>query len=64
MALRWLLQQEGVAVIPRSAHEAHVKANLEIFDFELSRTEMAEIFALAHPGGRAVNVAGFAPDWD
>jgi diketogulonate reductase-like aldo/keto reductase len=64
VALRWLIQQDGVAAIPRSSREEGVKANLEIFDFELSAPEMAAIFALAHPGGRAVNVAGFAPDWD
>ena len=64
VALRWLIQQDGVAAIPRSSREANAKANLEIFDFELSLAEMAEISALAHPGGREVNVAGFAPDWD
>jgi diketogulonate reductase-like aldo/keto reductase len=64
VALRWLIQQEGVAAIPRSAHEANVKANLEIFDFELSPAEMAAIFAIAHSGGRQVNFPGFAPRWD
>jgi 2,5-diketo-D-gluconate reductase B len=64
VTLRWLLQQDGVAAIPRSSREAHAKANLEIFDFELSEAEMEEIFALAHPGGREVQVAGFAPRWD
>ncbi|MGH6905394.1 MAG: aldo/keto reductase [Geminicoccaceae bacterium] len=64
VTLRWLLQQDGVAAIPRSSREAHARANLEIFDFELSEAEVAEIFALAHPGGRQVQVAGFAPRWD
>jgi diketogulonate reductase-like aldo/keto reductase len=64
VTLRWLLQQDGVAAIPRSSREAHAKANLEIFDFELSEAEMAEIFALAHAGGRQVQVAGFVPRWD
>jgi diketogulonate reductase-like aldo/keto reductase len=64
VALRWLIQQDGVAAIPRSSREANAKANLEIFDFELSLAEMTAIAALAHPGGRGVNVAGFAPDWD
>ena len=49
VALRWLIQQEGVAAIPRSSREAHAEANLAIFDFALSDAEMAEIAALAHP---------------
>jgi diketogulonate reductase-like aldo/keto reductase len=64
VALRWLVQQKGVAAIPRSSREAGVRANLEIFDFALAEEEMAAIFALAHPGGRQVNVAGVAPRWD
>jgi diketogulonate reductase-like aldo/keto reductase len=64
VTLRWLIQQDGVCAIPRSSREAHAKANLEIFDFELSEAEMAQIFALAHAGGRQVQVAGFAPRWD
>jgi 2,5-diketo-D-gluconate reductase B len=64
VTLRWLIQQDGVAAIPRSAREAHAKANLEIFDFTLSEAEMAEIAALAHPGGRRVDPAGMAPHWD
>jgi 2,5-diketo-D-gluconate reductase B len=64
VTLRWLLQQDGVAAIPRSSREAHAKANLEIFDFKLSDAEMAEIAALARPGGRRVDPAGMAPRWD
>ena len=64
VTLRWLLQQDGVAAIPRSSREAHAKANLEIFDFTLSDAEMAEISALAHPCGRLVDPVGMAPRWD
>jgi 2,5-diketo-D-gluconate reductase B len=64
VTLRWLVQQDGVAAIPRSSREAHARANLEIFDFELSEAEMADIFALAHSGGRQVDFPGFAPRWD
>jgi diketogulonate reductase-like aldo/keto reductase len=64
VALRWLLQQDGVGAIPRSSREAHAKANFDIFDFALSAEDMADIFALARPDGRLVNPAGFAPDWD
>ena len=55
VTLRWLIQQDGVAAIPRSSREAHAEANLAIFDFALSAAEMAEISALAHaarPSGR------------
>ena len=64
VALRWLLQQKSVGAIPRSSSEAHAKANFEIFDFALSDAEMAEIEALARPGGRLVNPGGLAPAWD
>jgi diketogulonate reductase-like aldo/keto reductase len=64
VTLRWLIQQEGVAAIPRSSREAHAQANLEIFDFALSKAEMAEIAALAQPDGRRVDPAGMAPCWD
>jgi 2,5-diketo-D-gluconate reductase B len=64
VALRWLLQQEGVMAIPRSSREANAKANLEIFDFQLTGSEMAEISALASPRGRLVDPAGLAPAWD
>ena len=64
VALRWLVQQEGVIAIPRSSSEAHARSNFEIFDFELSEAEMAEITELTSPQGRVVNVAGVAPAWD
>ena len=64
VALRWLIQQRGVAAIPRSSREAHAKANFAIFDFALSDAEMAEIAALAGPRGRQVDPAGMAPRWD
>jgi 2,5-diketo-D-gluconate reductase B len=62
VALRWLLQQ-GVAAIPRSAREANVEANFDVFDFALSDDEMAEISGLSRPDGRMVRPA-VPPDWD
>lgn len=62
VALRWLAQQNIVA-IPRSANPEHLKANLDIFDFELTDAEMAEITALKRPDGRVVSPP-FAPQWD
>ncbi len=46
VALRWLIQQDGVTAIPRSSREAHARANFEIFDFALSDVEMADIGGL------------------
>jgi diketogulonate reductase-like aldo/keto reductase len=62
VSLRYLVQQ-GIVVIPRTSKVEHLKDNFAIFDFELSRAEMDEVHALAHPGGRVVKV-GFAPAWD
>jgi len=35
--------QLGVIVLPKSTHEARIKSNLNIFDFELTADEMAEM---------------------
>ena len=45
VSLRWHFQR-GIVAIPRSSQKAHMKENLEIFDFELSKTEMKTISAL------------------
>jgi diketogulonate reductase-like aldo/keto reductase len=64
VALRWLVQQEGVVAIPRSSRPEHVRANFDLFNFALDEGEMAEIAARAEPGGRLVDVAGLSPRWD
>jgi 2,5-diketo-D-gluconate reductase B len=46
VALRWLIQQEKVAAIPKAASEDHLRSNFDIFDFELSDEEMERIFTL------------------
>lgn len=43
--LRWHLQ-DGNVVIPGSKNPEHIRANFDLFDFELTREEMAEIAAL------------------
>jgi diketogulonate reductase-like aldo/keto reductase len=62
VALRWLVQQ-GIVPIPRSSNPQHLADNLDVFDFTLSDTEMAEIGKLARPDGRVVNPAHH-PQWD
>ena len=43
--LRWNLQR-GVVVIPKSVHRERMEENLDVFDFELTGDEMAQIAAL------------------
>lgn len=63
VALRWLVQQDGVAAIPRTSSEANCAANFDIFDFALSEGEMAEIDEVTNQNRRLVNHS-FAPVWD
>jgi 2,5-diketo-D-gluconate reductase B len=62
ICLRWLVQQNVVA-IPRTSKIERLSENLDIFDFELSEQDMADIFAMGSPEGRMTNFA-FAPKWD
>lgn len=43
--LRWHLQSESV-VIPKSVTPSRIKENLDVFDFELSESDMADIASL------------------
>jgi diketogulonate reductase-like aldo/keto reductase len=64
VSLRFLVQQ-NIVVIPRTSKVERLSENAAIFDFALSETEMAEISALAHPGGRVVDWAySGRPQWD
>lgn len=62
IALRWLIQQDRVAAIPKASGREHCLHNLSIFDFELSGQEMNEIFGLAR-GERMIDPE-WAPAWD
>ena len=62
VTLRWLIQQESVLAIPKSAHADRIRSNFDIFDFQLTDEEMQTIFGLAR-GERHVN-PDIAPDWD
>ncbi len=44
VALRWLLQQGPVSVIPKAGSRKHLEENMKVFDFELTEQEMAEIY--------------------
>lgn len=43
--LRWALQR-GIVVIPKSVHRERMAENIDVFNFELSNEEMAQIAAL------------------
>lgn len=55
VSLRWLVQQ-GIPVIPKSDSAAHLKENMDIFDFNLTAAEMTELTAATTPA-----VAGPSP---
>jgi len=62
VSLRWLLQQDGVAAIPRSSKIENIRSNFDIFDFELDEAEMAQIAGL----DRQERMVDFewSPEWD
>jgi diketogulonate reductase-like aldo/keto reductase len=64
VALRWLVQQDGVVPIPRSSNPTRMAENLDVFGFTLSADEMARIAALKRPNARIADPAGRAPAWD
>jgi diketogulonate reductase-like aldo/keto reductase len=62
ISLRYLVQL-GLVPIPRTATPAHLKENLDVFDFSLSDGEMAELKRLNANNMRVVNPP-HAPVWD
>jgi 2,5-diketo-D-gluconate reductase B len=62
VGLRWLVQQNVVA-IPRTSKIERLSENIDIFDFELTDDEMAQILRMGSAGGRLTDF-GFAPKWD
>ena len=63
VALRWLLEQDNVAAIPKAGSEKHMRDNFNIFDFSLTEDEMRQIHAEAKPDGRMISPE-WAPAWD
>ena len=64
VALRWVVQQQNVAALSKTARLDRLEENFSVFDFALSDEEMNAIFALAEPQGRIVSPANLAPRWD
>ena len=63
IVLRWHVQQQSVAAIPRSSNPDHVAANFQIWDFELDDAQMQAISALRSRNHRICDF-DFSPDWD
>ncbi|WP_309084477.1 aldo/keto reductase [Chelativorans sp.] len=63
IVLRWHLQQEGLAVIPRTSRRERLAENIGIFDFALDSAEMEAISRLRSAGRRLCDY-GFSPEWD
>ena len=64
VALRWLIQQPGVAAVPRALEVSEIEENIDIFDFELSDEEMERIGTLRDKNVRIVDPEVRRPVWD
>ena len=62
IALRWLIEQEQVVVIPKASSREHMEANLDIYDFVLDDDDFYAIDELQKD--RRIVTPDFAPDWD
>jgi|SRR5215471_2532 len=62
VALRWLVQQQGVVAIPGAQNVEQLRENLKVLEVTLAGDEMAAISALAR-GTRVVNPP-HSPAWD
>ena len=62
VALKWLLDQDGVAAIPKASRAESQQANLDALKVKLDEADRKAIAALPKDK-RCVN-PGFAPEWD
>ena len=63
IALRWLVQQHGVAAVPKASTAEKRRKNFDIFDFELDPEDLERI-ALLEKDQRFIDLPGIAPKWD
>ena len=56
LCIRWCLQN-GVLPLPKSVTPSRIEENVDVFDFEITKEDMAEINAMPYFGG-----AGLHPD--
>ncbi|MGA7272490.1 MAG: aldo/keto reductase, partial [Acidimicrobiia bacterium] len=64
VALRWLIQQPQVAVVPRALEFAEIQEDIDLFDFQLTDEEMERIGGLRDKNIRIVDPEGRRPAWD
>ena len=62
VALKWLLDQDGVAAIPKASSRENQLANLAALDVQLDDEDRAAIAGL--PKDQRVVSPAFAPDWN
>ncbi len=63
IALRYLIEQKNVVVIPKSARPGHIRENFQLFDFKLSAEDRLLLSGLSSQNQRLVNPE-WAPEWD
>jgi diketogulonate reductase-like aldo/keto reductase len=63
VALRWLLDQPGVAALPKASSHERRAENFDVFDFDLTDDERGEIAAMSERHLRTADPP-WAPDWD
>ena len=63
IALKWLVEQEGVITLVKSSDIQRMKANLDIFDFQLKEEDRAKLNRLSRNKRRITNPP-FSPQWD
>lgn len=64
VALRWLVQQPDIVVVPRALEFSEIEEDIDLFDFELSLEEMTRIGALSARNLRIVDPESRRPQWD
>ena len=64
VALKWLVQQPDMVVVPRALEYSEITENIDIFDFELSENEMNQISGLRDRNRRIVDPTVRRPVWD
>tara|TARA_Y100000590_G_scaffold470506_1_gene665812 strand:- start:1558 stop:2394 length:837 start_codon:yes stop_codon:yes gene_type:complete len=64
IALKWLIQQPQIAIVPRALELSEVAENIDLFDFKLTENEMISINGLRANNMRIVDPEVRRPVWD
>ncbi len=64
IALKWLIQQPDLVVVPRALDLSQIQENIDLFNFELSPIEMSRISSLRDRNLRIVDPSVRRPVWD